>query len=215
MLSEDVEGRLSRFIWLRQFEVGKNSADINRLLDRLEVLQQLELPSDLFDDIPPHRITRLRRQGERYFTDGLKDITSDRRLAILAVCVFEWKAGIADAIVETHDRIVGKTWRDAKRLCDARFADSKTALQTTLRGFSNLGAALIEANGDGPPLEDAIVSIGGGNVLEQLVATAAQLTGTMAAEPFAHLSQGFYRFRRYAPRMIKALDIEAAPILSR
>lgn len=148
MLSEDVEGRLSRFIWLRQFEVGKNSADINRLLDRLEILQQLELPSDLFDDVPPHRITRLRRQGGRYFTDGLRDITSDRRFAILAVCVFEWKAAIADAIVETHDRIVGKTWRDAKRLCDARFADSKTALQTTLRGFSNLGAALIEANGE-------------------------------------------------------------------
>jgi len=212
LLSEDVEGRLSRFIWLRQFEVGKNSADINRLLDRLEILQQLELPSDLFDDIPPHRITRLRRQGERYFTDGLRDITSDRRLAILAVCVFEWKATIADAIVETHDRIVGKTWRDAKRLCDARFADSKTALQTTLRGFSNLGAALIEANSDGAPLEDAIVSIGGWNVLEQLVATAAQLTDTMASEPLAHVSQGFYRFRRYAPRMIRALDIEAAPI---
>jgi len=65
LLSEDVEGRLSRFIRLRQFEVGKNSADINRLLDRLEILQRLELPSDLFDDIPPHRITRLRRQGER------------------------------------------------------------------------------------------------------------------------------------------------------
>jgi uncharacterized coiled-coil protein SlyX len=76
LLSEDVVGRLSRFIWLRQFEVGNNSADINRLLNRLEILQQLELPSDLFDDGPPHRITRLRRQGERYFTDGLKDITS-------------------------------------------------------------------------------------------------------------------------------------------
>ncbi|WP_205528209.1 hypothetical protein, partial [Klebsiella pneumoniae] len=41
--------------------------------------------------------------------------TSDRRWAILAVCVVEWEAAIADAIVETHDRIVGKTWREAKR----------------------------------------------------------------------------------------------------
>nr|QTX14580.1 Mobile element protein [Klebsiella pneumoniae] len=38
----------------------------------------------------------------------LRDITSDRRWAILAVCVVEWEAAIADAIVETHDRIVGK-----------------------------------------------------------------------------------------------------------
>ncbi|MES0864956.1 hypothetical protein ABLN87_21640, partial [Ruegeria sp. SCPT10] len=36
----------------------------------------------------------LRRQGERYFADGLRDITSDRRLAILAVCAIEWAAAI-------------------------------------------------------------------------------------------------------------------------
>lgn len=104
---------LGRFIWLRQFEVGNNSADANRLSDRLEFLQGLSLPSDLYDGLPPHRITRLRRQGERYFTDGLKDITGDRRLPLLAVRAVEWKAAIADAIVETHDRIVRKTWREA------------------------------------------------------------------------------------------------------
>ena len=41
---------------------------------------------------------------------------------------------------------------------------------------------------------------------------ATQLTDKMAAEPLAHISQGFYRFRRYAQRMITALDIKAAPI---
>jgi hypothetical protein len=55
--------------------------------------------------IPAHRIARLRRQGERYFTDGLRDITSDRRWAIRRLCC-GWEAAIADAIVETHDRIV-------------------------------------------------------------------------------------------------------------
>lgn len=212
LLAEDVDGRLSRFIWLRQFEVGNNSADANRLLDKLEVLQALEMPSDLFDSIPPHRITRLRRQGERYFTDGLKDITSDRRLAILAVCVVEWKAAIADTIVETHDRIVGKTWREANKFCDAQFANSKAAMQSTLQGFSGLGAGLIEAHNDGVPLEGAITTIGGWEVLEQLVATAAQLTDTMATEPMAHVSQGFHRFRRYAPRMIRILDLKSAPV---
>lgn len=118
LLSETVDGPVSRFIWLRQFEVGKNSADINRLLDRLEFMQGIELPLDVLDGVPPHRIIRLRRQGERYFTDGLRDISSDRRLAILAVCTVEWRTTIADAVVENHDRIVGKIWRDAKRSCD-------------------------------------------------------------------------------------------------
>ncbi|MCE6966889.1 hypothetical protein, partial [Cereibacter sphaeroides] len=65
-------------------------------------------------EVPPHRIARLRRLGERYFTDDLRDVSGDRRLAILATCAVEWQAGLADAIVETHDRIVGRTWRDAK-----------------------------------------------------------------------------------------------------
>lgn len=43
MLSETVEGSISRFIWLRQFEVGNNSADMNRVLDMLEFLQGLGL----------------------------------------------------------------------------------------------------------------------------------------------------------------------------
>ena len=36
---------MNRFVWLRRFEVGRNSADINVLLDRLEFLQGFELPS--------------------------------------------------------------------------------------------------------------------------------------------------------------------------
>ena len=51
------------------FEVGKNSADINRQLDRLEFLQGIVLAPMVLDDIPAHRVARLRRQGERYFTD--------------------------------------------------------------------------------------------------------------------------------------------------
>ena len=212
LLTDDVDGRVSRFIWLRQFEVGKNSANINRLLDRLEFLQGIEFPVDVLDGIPPHRVTRLRRQGERYFTDGLRDISSNRRLAILAVCAVEWRAAIADAVVETHDRIVGKIWREASRLCDTHINDAKISLRETLRSFKNLGTALLEAKGDDAPLDPAVATACGWNNLEGLVATAAQLDDTMSAEPLAHVVQGYHRFRRYAPRMLRALDIKAASI---
>ena len=212
LLSEDVDGRVSRFVWLRQFEVGKNSADANRLLDRLEFLQGLGLAAAAIDDVPPHRITRLRRQGERYFSDDLRDISRDRRWAILTICAVEWQAAIADAVIETHDRIVGKTWRDAKALCDVQITDAKAALQDTLRSFSGLGAALLEAHGDGAPLENAVTTACSWRDLEGLVAMAVQLTSPMAANPLAHVAQGYHRFRRYAPRMLRALDIQAAPV---
>jgi hypothetical protein len=34
----------------------------------------------------------------------------------------------------------------------------------------------------------------------------------MSAEPLAHVEQGYHLFRRYAPRMLRALDIAAASV---
>jgi len=163
-------------------------------------------------DIPPHRITRLRRQGERYFTDGLVDISDDRRLATLAVCAVEWQSAIADTIIETHDRIVGKTWRDAKKSCDAQIADARASVQHTLRSFLDLGAALLEARSDDAPLDQAVAVSCGWRDLEKLVANSMKLTNTMEADPLVHVVQGYHRFRRYAPRMLKALQINAATV---
>ncbi|MGR3718704.1 MAG: Tn3 family transposase, partial [Paracoccus sp. (in: a-proteobacteria)] len=212
LLTEDTGGSVTRFVWLRQFEVGRNSADMNRLLDRLEYLQALELDRGILADVPLHRIARLRRQGERYFAGDLRDISDDRRLAILAVCALEWRSAIADIVVETHDRIVGKTWREAKSRCDARMDDAKSALKDTLQSFKTLGAALLEAHEDRASLEEAVGNAGGWISLKGLVATAAQLTDTFAADPLAHVGHGYHRFRRYAPRMLRALEICAAPV---
>tara|TARA_R110002096_G_scaffold130203_2_gene279312 strand:- start:1750 stop:3369 length:1620 start_codon:yes stop_codon:yes gene_type:complete len=212
LLTEDAGGSVTRFVWLRQFEIGRNSADMNRLLDRLEYLQTLGLDRGILADVPLHRIARLRRQGERYFAGDLRDISSDHRLAILAVGALEWRSAIADAVVETHDRIVGKTWREAKSRSDARMDDAKSALKDTLQSFKALGAALLEAHEDQASLEEAVGNAGGWISLKELVAEAAQLTDTFAADPLVHVGHGYHRFRRYAPRMLRALDICAAPV---
>lgn len=115
-------------------------------------------------------------------------------------------------MVETHDRIVGKTWREAKSRCDARASDAKSALKETLHSFATLGSALLEAHEDFASLEEAVQNAGGWSSLKGLVAIAAQLTDTLAADPLAHVGHGYHRFRRYAPRMLRALDIQAAPV---
>ena len=148
----------------------------------------------------------------------MRDISGDRRLAILAVCAVEWRGAVADAVVETHDRIVGQTFRSAKRRCDARLQDSRAVLHDTLDVFRTLGTALLEARGDGAPLEEAVAAVGGWQKLEGVVAAAEQLNDTMSGDPLTHVVQGWPRFRRYAPRMLRALDIQASgagePILA-
>lgn len=119
---------------------------------------------------------------------------------------------MADAVVETHDRIVGKTWREAKKLCGGRIEDARSALKDTHNLFKTLGVALLEAKGDGASLDVATEAACGWGRLEELVAAATELTGTMSADPLTHVLQGYHRFQRYAPRMLRALDIQFAPV---
>ena len=212
LLEETADDRVSRFVWLRQFEPGSNSLSANQLLDRLEYLQRIDLAEDLLTGIPAHRVTRLRRQGERYYADGMRDLPDDRRLAILAVCASEWQAMLADAVVETHDRIVGKLYRASERICQERVADEASAVRDTLKTFAEIGGALVDAHDDDQPLDDVIARRSGWDGFKTLVGMATRLTATMADDPLNHVLDGYHRFRRYTPRMLRLLDLQAAPV---
>jgi TnpA family transposase len=208
LLDDMVTDQLTRFVWLRQFEVGNNSRTANQLLDRLERLQKMGLPADILDGLPSHKIKRLRRHGERYFASDLRELSDDKRYAIMAVCMIRWHAAISDAVVETHDRIVGRTWREAKRMADAKIEAAQASVKDTLLSFKSIGASLLAAHNDDQSLEQAIEW----SDLEDLVATAGKLTGTLTADPIGHVTCGLGRFQRYAARMLRVLEIEAAPV---
>src|SRR3546814_11471108 len=97
----------------------------------------------------------------------------------MAFCVIEWATASADAVIETHHRIVGLTWRDAKQLHDARVVETRGATTATLNGFTALGQSLLEAHGDGASLADAVARGAGWDRLTSLVATAQKLTDTI------------------------------------
>lgn len=82
----------------------------------------------------------------------------------------------------------------------------------TARSNEDLGAALLEAKGDDTSLDAATEAACGWTRLENMVATAAELTDTMAADALAHVVHGYHRFRRYAPRMLRVLDVRNAPV---
>ena len=63
-----------------------------------------------------------------------------------AVCAAEWRSILADTIVETHDRITGRTDRAAMRRSEARIANEATAAREDLTSFAGLGNALIKAH---------------------------------------------------------------------
>jgi len=211
LLSELVEHAVSRFVWLRGVEPGNNSADANRLLDRLAFLRALEIPREVLADVPAHRIARLRRQGERYYADGMRDLPLERKLAILAVCAVEWRTVLTDAAIETHLRITGRIYRAAERQCAERASDDRRAVGATLKGLAEIGDALIAANRSSADLETAVAAAGGWDRFAVLVAEATKLSATMAADPLDLVVNGHAQMRRYTPLLLDHLDLRALP----
>ena len=66
---------------------------------------------------------------------------------------------LVDAVVETHDRVVGRTYREATRVCEAQLGDETAAVRESLRAFAELGRALIGARDTGEAL-DAVIADG-------------------------------------------------------
>ena len=81
-----------------------------------------------------------------------------------------------------------------------------------MRTFTDLGTALLEAQDDAVPLGHVVSSGPGWAGLRDLVEAATRLNDAMSIDPLAHVVRGYRRFRRYAPRMLQALEIEAAPV---
>src|SRR5215212_2715662 len=179
---------------------------MNRMLDRLDALRELDIDSSILEGVPPHRVGRLRRQGERYYADGLGELPEDRKLALLAVCVIEWRAMIADALVETHDRIVGKLFRTCERRRDEHLRERRGAIGDALKSFSRVGAAILSVCDDEAGLATAVETSCGWQAFEKLVEQAAALTDQVGADPLDFVTDGYARFRRYAPRLLDSLS---------
>ena len=210
LLVDMVDGSVNRFVWLRRFESGRNSADMIRLLDKLDLIRGIDLPPDLLDGIPRARIDRLRQQGERLFGDALRRLHPERRFAILGASVAVWHARLADAIIETNDLVLGKLWNEAKRQRDSIIAENRRSASETLRGFAAIGADLIRARGSGEDVADTIERGMGWQTLEALVGDAWRLTKHLDADPLDHIALGHATLKRYARRFLSSFDWRGA-----
>ena len=212
LLSETLETRVTRFVWLRQFEPGNNAAVAGALAGPAGVsATSRSLRADHRGHTVPPCYPPEKAGGEAFCGRPARDARQPKAGHPGGVRR-GMAGGVADTLIETHDRIVGRIWREAAKLCDARIDDAKTAVYRTLRSFADLGGALLEARHHPAALEQAVSGKLGWDGLSDLVAVATRLTDTMSGNPLAHVAQGHGRLRRYAPRMLRALDIQAEPV---
>ena len=91
---------------------------------------------------------------------------------------------LADAVVETHDRVVGRTYREADRICEAQLGNETAAVRESLRAFAELARVLTGARDTGEALDGVIADRPGSDGLGDLV------DATRFTEALTHLRTG-------------------------
>lgn len=219
LITETVDGRLSLLAWVRRIEPGRSTADMRRLLDRLDRIEALAIPATILAGVPQRQIDRLAGEGERLYVDDLRKIPADRRFAILAATSVAWRAGVLDAIIETQERILGRIFREAKAACAEALQLGKVPVTDLLSRCRALAASLLiakegakDGNGD---LERAVDGSIGWEKLPDLVTALDRVTTKIGADPLDYVAAGHGRVRRYAPRLLRSLRFEGNRVARR
>ncbi len=139
----------SGLIWLRQPPGPPKPKYVLAHLERLKIINELELPDGLERFIHQNRLLKLAREGGQMTAQHLRDLEPYRCYATLVAVILDTRATLIDEIIDLHDRFVGSLFSKAKRGHADRFQQSGKAINNKVRLYSRIGRALLDAKQSG------------------------------------------------------------------
>ena len=197
--------------WLRQSPAKPNSRHMLEHIERLRVLQALDLPIGIERQIHQNRLLKIAREGGQMTSADLAKFEPQRRYATLVAVAVEATATITDEIIDLHDRIVGKMFNAAKHKHQEQFQNSGKAINDKVRLYGRVGQALIEARQLGADPFAAIEAVLPWEAFASSVNEAQQLAQPEDFDFLPRLGESYPTLRRYAPEFLEVLKFRAAP----
>lgn len=204
----------STLVWLRQPPLKANTKHILLHIERLSVVEGLDLPDGLGRLIHQNRLLKISREGGKMTTKDLSKFESNRRYATLAAIAVEARATLIDQIVDLHDRFINQIFNKAKRTQTEKLQQSSKDIHHQLNQFQKIGQALITAKREGMNPFDAIENVMPWSQFENSVGKATQLTTSNNYDVLHFVADGYRTLRRYTPAMLNILNLKAAPSAS-
>lgn len=201
----------STFAWLRQSPSAPSAKHLLEHIERLRAIETLGLRMGIEKHIHQNRLLKIAREGAQMTAQHLRDLEPARRHATLVAIVLETRATVIDELVDWHDRMIGKLFNRAKRSHEERFQQSGKAINEKVHLYSRIGRVLLEARQDGTDPFAAIENIIPWSAFEQSVLEAQKLAEPEAFDYLTLLGDGYTQIRRYAPALLDALELKAAP----
>ena len=201
----------SRLAWLLQPPGKINGKNVLQHIDRLNSITALELPDGIELSVHQNKLLKLAREGRKMSSRDLAKFTDIRRYATLVCVIQEARATLTDEVIELHERIMGGLFSQAKRTQAERLQLTGKLIQSKLRQYVTVGQALLHArkSGEDPwaAIEDVIPRQEFVNSLEE----TQLLSRKGNFDPLHLITEKYSTLRKYAPRMLSALQFVATP----
>jgi len=211
LLNRRDDGRMTWLAWLRLPPGKASSRQMLQHIDRLKILQAIELPAGLDRRIHRNRLLKIAREGAQMTPHDLAKFETQRRHATLAAIVMEATATVTDEIVDLHDRIIGRLFNAAKKKHQQQFHRSGKAINDKVRLYGKLGRALLQAKEDGSDAFKAIESVMSWDAFTKSVSEAEKLAQPEAFDFLHQIGDHYATLRRYVPAFLDILKLRAAP----
>ncbi|WP_341318414.1 Tn3 family transposase [Paraburkholderia sp. IMGN_8] len=211
LLQRRADGRMTWLAWLRLPPGKASSRQMLQHIDRLKILQAVDLPAGLDRLIHRNRLLKIAREGAQMTPADLAKFEAQRRHATLAAIVVEATATVTDEIVDLHDRIIGRIFNAAKKKHQQQFHRSGKAINDKVRLFGKLGRALLKAKESGGDAFEAIESLMSWDAFTKSVSEAEQLAQPEAFDFLHQIGDHYSTLRRYVPAFLDVLKLRAAP----
>lgn len=211
------ESGVTWLAWLRQFPESSKPSAMMALIDRLDHVRGLNLPSSIDGQVSLARQAQIEREGRRTTVQHIARFEPERRHATLVLICTDLRTQITDQSIELFERLIGAMFRKAQGRHDHEFKADGRAINAKLRLLVEVGKAIIVAKDTGGDTFDAIAQVTSWEQFRQSLAAAEQLLRPADFDAFETLDQQYIGIRRWSPAFLEAFEFlgvaAASPLL--
>jgi TnpA family transposase len=211
LLEVEEDARHTAVVWLRQPPGAPSPGNLLRMVEKLEFIRGLGLPTEVGRLVHQNRLLQLAREGAKTKPQHLARFDPERRYATLVAFLTEAAQTLTDEAIEMHDRLIGSLLGAGERARDSRFQANGKAINEKVRLYARVGQALITARESRTDPYEALEGVIPWDGYVRSVEEADALSQPGDFDYLDLIASRYGWIRRYAPKLVEAFEFKAAP----
>lgn len=204
-------GGHTRLAWLRTTTGDPSPKSINKIVERLLFIRELDLPS-VPTTLHQNRVLHLARKCSKLSAQPLLKITSrKRRYSLLLTYLHELSQDLTDLALDQFDKLLADLFRKGKRKQDKHIRVNARKINAHLTVLTRAAEAFLQSCEEGSDIKEAVLARVPATVLQQTVTSAKALLRPEDFDSLDLIETRYVPMRKSLFTLYQALDFQPGP----